>query len=58
MRNSKWICALAIFAFISAADAQTVAPPPDSIEGHLAAGKNTAGGRDDTPDFYGLVTTI
>jgi hypothetical protein len=24
----------------------------------LAAGKNTAGGRDDTPDFYGLVTAI
>ena len=31
---------------------------PDSIEGHLAAGKNAAGGRDDTPDFYGLVTAI
>src|SRR4029077_14003828 len=25
---------------------------------HLAAGKNAAGGRDDTPDFYGLVTAI
>jgi metallo-beta-lactamase class B len=36
---------------------------PDTIEGrsiesHLAAGKNAAGGRDTTPDFYGLVTAI
>ena len=30
----------------------------DTIEGHLAAGKNLAGGRDNTPDFYGLVTAI
>src|SRR2546425_13287813 len=60
MRNSKWNItgALAILAFISAADAQTVRPAPDSIESHLAAGKNAAGGRDDTPDFYGLVTAI
>ena len=61
----KWIisiCALAvltfILAFISAADAQTGRPAPDSIEGHLAAGKNAAGGRDNTPDFYGLVTAL
>src|SRR5258707_6439336 len=60
MRNSKWSItgALAILAFISAADAQTVRPAPDSIESHLAAGKNAAGGRDNTPDFYGLVTAI
>src|SRR5437762_4785449 len=60
MRTSKWNItgALAILAFISAADAQTVRPAPDSIEAHLAAGKNAAGGRDDTPDFYGLVTAI
>src|SRR5262249_29218952 len=59
MRNSKWsICALAILASMSVADAQTVGPAPDSIEGHIAAGKNSAGGRDDTPDFYGLVTAI
>src|SRR5438876_10638554 len=58
MRNSKWICALALLGFMSAADAQTVGPAPDSIEGHIAAGKNAAGGRDDTPDFYGLVTAI
>src|SRR5262249_37852420 len=58
MRNSKWICALAILSLMSAADAQTVGPAPDSIEGHIAAGKNAAGGRDDTPDFYGLVTAI
>src|SRR3989441_5502481 len=60
MRNSKWNItgALAILAFISAAAAQTVRPAPDSIEAHLSAGKNAAGGRDDTPDFYGLVTAI
>ena len=66
MRLSKWgaTCALAVFtfmssaAFMSSADAQTSPPAPDSIEGHLAAGKNAAGGRDDTPDFYGLVTAI
>jgi len=60
MRTSKWnfSCALAVVAFMSAADAQTARPAPDSIEGHLAAGKNAAGGRDDTPDFYGLVTAI
>jgi metallo-beta-lactamase class B len=60
MRISKWNItgALAVLAFTSAADAQTARPAPDSIEGHLAAGKNAAGGRDDTPDFYGLVTAI
>src|SRR5437870_9683532 len=60
MRTSKWNITgvLAILAFISSADAQTVRPAPDSIEAHLAAGKNAAGGRDDTPDFYGLVTAI
>ena len=60
MRTSKWnfTCALAVFAFMSATDAQTARPAADSIEGHLEAGKNAAGGRDDTPDFYGLVTAI
>src|SRR6201997_3804417 len=59
MRISKWItCALAVLAFVNAADAQTPPPAPISIEAHLAAGKNAAGGRDDTPDFYGLVTAI
>jgi hypothetical protein len=60
MRISKWniSCAFAVFSALSAADAQTARPAPDSIEGHLAAGKNAAGGRDDTPDFYGLVTAI
>ena len=60
MRISKWkiTCALAVLAFMSAADAQTARPAPDSIEGHLAAGKSAAGGRDDAPDFYGLVTAI
>src|SRR4029077_16823097 len=51
-------CAVGVLAFMAAADAQTVRPAPDSIEGHLAAGKNAAGGRNDTPDFYGLVTAI
>jgi metallo-beta-lactamase class B len=60
VRISTWHigCALAISAFMSAADAQTARPASDSIAGHLAAGKNAAGGRDDTPDFYGLVTAI
>jgi metallo-beta-lactamase class B len=51
-------CALAVWGLIRAADAQTARPAPDSIEGHLAAGKNAAGGRDNTPDFYGLVTAL
>jgi metallo-beta-lactamase class B len=50
--------ALAVFSFMSAADAQTARLAPDSIEDHLATGKSAAGGRDDTPDFYGLVTAI
>jgi metallo-beta-lactamase class B len=60
VRISKWniACALAVLALVSAADAQTAQPAPDSIEGHLAAGKNAAGGRDNTPDFYGLVAAI
>src|SRR6185436_3907250 len=58
MRTSKWICVLTILGCVSAADAQSPAPAGDSIEGHIAAGKNAAGGRDDTPDFYGLVAAI
>ena len=59
MRNSKWIIgALAMPAFLSVASAQNVRPAADSIERHIAAAKNAAGGRDDTPDFYGLVTAI
>src|SRR5437867_2812007 len=53
--------ALVVFAFAAVtplAAAQNAPPAPDSIEGHIAAGKNAAGGRDDTPDFYGLVTAI
>ena len=42
----------------AAANAQSPASVPDTIEGHLAAGKNAAGGRDNTPDFYGLVTAL
>jgi metallo-beta-lactamase class B len=33
-------------------------PAMDSPDVHLAAGKNAAGGRDNTPDFYGLVTAL
>jgi metallo-beta-lactamase class B len=58
MRHSKWICVVAMLGFVSTADAQSRAPAGDSIEAHIAAGKNAAGGRDDTPDFYGLVTAI
>ena len=49
---------LATLALMTAAHAQTGPPALDSIEGHLAAGKNAAGGRDNTPDFYGLVTAL
>ena len=42
----------------SVAVAQTRPQTPDTVEAHLAAGKNAAGGRDNTPDFYGLVTAI
>jgi metallo-beta-lactamase class B len=51
-------CALAVSALVSADAAQSAPPAPDSIEAHIAAGKNAAGGRDNTPDFYGLVTAI
>ena len=50
--------ALAILSLFGAAHAQPPRPAPDSIEGHLAAGKAAAGGRDNTPDFYGLVTAL
>jgi metallo-beta-lactamase class B len=45
-----------VFAY--PARTQTASPTPGTVESHLAAGKNAAGGRDDTPDFYGLVTAI
>src|SRR5258705_916393 len=38
--------------------AQTAPLAADTVEGHRAAGKNAAGGRDNTPDFYGLVTAF
>src|ERR1700694_4522970 len=54
------LSAAVIAAVVCAYPARTQpAPPrPDTVEAHLAAGKNAAGGRDDTPDFYGLVTAI
>jgi metallo-beta-lactamase class B len=60
MRSSSWnaVCMLAVLASASGADSQSQKVTPNTIEGHLAAGKNAAGGRDNTPDFYGLVTAI
>jgi metallo-beta-lactamase class B len=54
------LSAAVIAAVVSAypARTQTARPTSDTVESHLAAGKNAAGGRDDTPDFYGLVTAI
>jgi metallo-beta-lactamase class B len=54
MSNAAILAVLAMMA--GAAHAQS--PAPDSIEAHLAAGKAAAGGRDNTPDFYGLVTAL
>ena len=59
MFNAKWKTGAAVAVVILAgANAQAPRPAPDSIEGHLAAGKAAAGGRDNTPDFYGLVTAL
>jgi metallo-beta-lactamase class B len=60
MRRSmhKAVYAWAVVTMLGTAHAQSAASAPDTIEGHLAAGKNAAGGRDNTPDFYGLVTAI
>src|SRR5260370_27442303 len=54
----KAVCLLALVTLVDSAHAQSPGSVPDTIEGHLAAGKNAAGGRDNTPDFYGLVTAI
>jgi metallo-beta-lactamase class B len=56
MRNAA--CLVGLAALTGAANAQTSVLQPDTIEAHLAAGKNAAGGRDSTPEFYGLVTAI
>jgi metallo-beta-lactamase class B len=56
--RSRVVGLLAALALMSTAHAQISRPAPDLIEGHLAAGKNAAGGRDNTPDFYGLVTAL
>src|SRR5262245_6597331 len=55
---SNIVCPLVVVGLLSPAQGQNAPPAPDSIEGHLAAGKNASGGRDDTPDFYGLVTAL
>ncbi len=59
MSAPKWkILAASAIVTLAGAHAQTARRSPDSIEGHLAAGKNAAGGRDNTADFYGLVTAL
>ena len=60
MHTATWNLAFALAAvsLMSVAAAQTAPPAADSIESHLAAGKNGAGGRDNTPNFYGLVTAL
>jgi len=57
---TRYFSAAVIVTLVSAspAVAQTAPLAADTVEGHLAAGKNAAGGRDNTPDFYGLVTAI
>jgi hypothetical protein len=57
MRSSlcKAACLLALVTQLGSAHAQSPATVSDAIESHLATGKNAAGGRDNTPDFYGLV---
>ncbi len=52
------VCLLALVTPLNSSHAQSPGSVPDTIEGHLAAGKNATGGRDNTPDFYGLVTAI
>jgi metallo-beta-lactamase class B len=56
MRNAA--CLMAFVALTSAANAQSTSPASDTIEAHLAAGKSAVGGRDGSPDFYGLVTAL
>jgi len=51
-------CALGLITLSHNARAGFEKPANDSPEIHLAAGKNAAGGRDNTPDFYGLVTAL
>jgi metallo-beta-lactamase class B len=58
MSMPKAVCLMALGTLLAAANAQSPPSVPDTIEGHLAAGKNAAGGRDNTPDFYGLVTAL
>jgi metallo-beta-lactamase class B len=61
--SDAFICCLSAVVIVTAvsaysATAQNAQPRPGTVEGHFAAGKNAAGGRDNTPDFYGLVTAI
>ena len=58
MSMREALCLLALAMLVGPACAQSPASVPDTIEGHLATGKNAAGGRDNTPDFYGLVTAL
>src|SRR5580704_4043844 len=61
--SNTFLCYLsaAVIGFVVSPYPAMAQPAPltaDTVEGHLAAGKNAAGGRDNTPDFYGLVTAI
>ncbi|WP_426442751.1 MBL fold metallo-hydrolase [Bradyrhizobium genosp. P] len=58
MRSKILVPCLLALLMLGSANAQSPPPVPDTIDGHLAAGKNAAGGRDNTPDFYGLVTAL
>src|ERR1700727_3756923 len=63
MSMRKALYLLALVMLVGPAHAKSPVSVPDTIEGrsidsHLAAGKNAAGGRDNTPDFYGLVTAL
>src|SRR5580704_7176474 len=61
--SNTFLCYLsaAVIGFVVSPYPAMAQPAPltaDTMEGHLAAGKNAAGGRDNTPDFYGLVTAL
>jgi metallo-beta-lactamase class B len=57
-RGTLGCLSAAVIGLAASAVAATAPLTPDTVEAHLAAGKNAAGGRDNTPDFYGLVTAI
>jgi metallo-beta-lactamase class B len=58
MQSRIQLSCLLVLAMLGSSNAQSLPSVPDTIDGHLAAGKAAAGGRDNTPDFYGLVTAL